>query len=93
MVRKASLICGVLSSLLYVAMNVFVSRKVLAHLLPGIPNQLTSLEAVMIERASELLFVLSLVAPPVSVALGVLLVAWPHRLHGVTHTSRSASRA
>ena len=47
----------------------------------------------MIERAFELLFVLSLVAPAVSVVLGVLIVAWPHQLHGVTHTSRTASHA
>lgn len=47
----------------------------------------------MVERAFELLFVLSLVAPAVSLALGVLLVAWPHRVHRVTHTSRAAAHA
>jgi hypothetical protein len=47
----------------------------------------------MVERAFEFLFVLALVAPPSAVILGVLLVAWPQRLHRGTHTSQAASHA
>ena len=52
------------------------------------------MEAVMIERAFEFLFVLALVAPAAAVLLGVFVLAWPRRrVHGVEHTLRATSQA
>jgi len=48
----------------------------------------------MLERAFEFLFALALVAPPATVIVGVLLLAWPrHRVHGVDHPVRTTSHA
>jgi len=48
----------------------------------------------MIERAFEVLFVLALVAPPATVVVGALLLAWPRQLvHGVDQMLRTTSRA
>ena len=48
----------------------------------------------MIERAFEVLFVLALVAPPATVIVGVLLLAWPRQqAHVVDHTLRTTSHA
>ena len=48
----------------------------------------------MIQRAFEFLFALTLVAPPATVIVGVLLLAWPrHRVQGVGHSLRTTSHA
>ena len=54
----------------------------------------TPKEAVMLERTFEFLFALALVAPPATVIISVLLLAWPrHRVHAVDHTVRTTSHA
>lgn len=58
------------------------------------PLQTFFMEAVMVERAFEFLFALALVAPPATVIVGVLLLAWPRQqVHGVDQTFRTTSHA
>ena len=48
----------------------------------------------MLERTFEFLFALALVAPPATVIISVMLLAWPrHRVHAVDHTVRTTSHA
>jgi hypothetical protein len=46
----------------------------------------------MIENAFALLFVLSLVAPAATIVLGVLSVAWPHRVNATEHQTSAHAR-
>ena len=46
----------------------------------------------MLERAFAFLFALALVAPPATVIISVLLLAWP-RHRGTEHTVRTTSHA
>lgn len=48
----------------------------------------------MVERAFEFLFMLALVAPPATLIVGGLLLAWPRQhVQGVDHTRRTTSPA
>jgi len=48
----------------------------------------------MFERAFDFLFALALLAPPATVIVGVLLLAWPrHRVSGAGHTVGTTSHA
>ena len=48
----------------------------------------------MLARAFEFLFALALVAPPATVVVSLVLLAWPrHWVRGADHTVRTTSRA